>query len=121
MVTHRILVVDDEPVLLKLMVRALQEQGYTIIAAGHAEKALEICRSSPEGFDLVITDNRMPHLSGLELVRCLREMNPTQRILHVSGGPRGEPVEGLPRNVPTLHKPFRTPELIRAVRNLLST
>jgi two-component system NtrC family response regulator len=70
----QILVVDDEPTQLELIGGFLKKQGFATVLAASAKKALEIFRAEP--IDLVLTDQRMPDMSGLELVKALRAVNP---------------------------------------------
>ena len=64
-----------------------------------------------ESFDLVVTDSRMPGMSGTEFIHRLREHNPTLRIVHISGS-HVDTIYDLPSNVCTLFKPFNLPDLV---------
>jgi DNA-binding response OmpR family regulator len=111
-VAPRILIVEDEPMLRRLLARALTEAGYVVDEASDGLAGWELARSIPQ-LDLVITDTRMPRLSGPELVRRLRTLNPSLPVLQVSGSPRR------PTVTPTLFKPFELSELVQSVRELL--
>jgi two-component system, NtrC family, response regulator AtoC len=65
-----LLVVDDDPVTLDLMREVLAGEGYDVEAAGTGHEALRLCRARP--FDLVLTDVRMPGMSGVELMRAVK-------------------------------------------------
>jgi class 3 adenylate cyclase len=65
-----ILVADDNPVSRKLISRALEEQGHTVVTAEHGAQALEIIRSQP--FDLVLLDILMPERDGYEVLESLK-------------------------------------------------
>ena len=67
----RILIVDDEAHILRVMSMWLGRHGYDILEAPHGGRALEILEH--EHVDLIITDMNMPVLDGLELVRAVRE------------------------------------------------
>jgi CheY-like chemotaxis protein len=112
-VAPRILVVDDEPMVRQLVARALTDAGYLVDEASDGLAGWELARSIPN-LDLVITDSRMPHLSGRELIRRLHELNPGLPILQLSGSARR------PMVIPTLFKPFELRDLIQAVRELLA-
>jgi DNA-binding response OmpR family regulator len=75
-----------------------------------------------QSFDLVVTDSRMPHLNGTELVVWLRRLNPSLPILHLSGS-HGESSASwnMPANVPTLYKPFDMCELVKQAEKLMLT
>jgi CheY-like chemotaxis protein len=82
---RRILVVDDEPSVLRMGGLLLSRLGYapTLVASGR--EALEKLRDVPLAFDLVITDISMPGMTGLELVREVRAVHPELPILVTSG------------------------------------
>jgi two-component system cell cycle response regulator len=71
--SRRILVVDDDLLIRKLLGRWLQDEGYQVIQAAGAEEALEAIRSSPP--DILITDLEMPGMNGLELCRAVRALD----------------------------------------------
>ena len=72
--TERILFVDDEPVLIDLTKKMLENLGYTVVTRTSSIEALELFRNNPDKFDLVITDMTMPAMTGDKL---------TQRILEI--------------------------------------
>jgi CheY-like chemotaxis protein len=76
---HRVLFVDDEPLIARLGEQFLRKLGYDTVVQTDPMKALDIFLNSQ--FDLVITDLSMPLLSGLELGKRLREKCPEQRII----------------------------------------
>lgn len=76
---HRVLFVDDEPLIARLGEQFLRRLGYDTVVHTDPTQALD-CFASNE-FDLVITDLSMPRLSGLELGELLREQRPEQRII----------------------------------------
>jgi len=82
---QRVLVVDDEELLVKLAIRTLEELGYAPVGFASSTAALEAFRAQPGLFDAVVTDERMPGLSGSELVREMRAMRPDIPILLVGG------------------------------------
>jgi CheY-like chemotaxis protein len=115
----RILVVDDEPMLCSLTARALRECGHEVVEAGDGIAAYEL--ACAHSFDLVVTDSRMPHLNGTELVVWLRLLYPLLPILHVSGSHGECSAPGnMPANVPTLYKPFKIFELVEQAEKLLA-
>ncbi len=83
----RILVVEDEPGLLRLLVRYLARLGYEAVAAACASEALEWFRADPAGFAAVLTDLSLPDMRGEDLVVRLRELNPALAVLVASGSP----------------------------------
>ncbi len=83
--TERILIVDDEPLVRSTHRRVLQSLGYTVTEAPDALSALELLRREPGGFDLVLTDQSMPILSGADFARQLLAEQPGARVILCSG------------------------------------
>ena len=78
-----LLIVDDDEVFRTRLARAFRERGYDVRAAGNYDEALAAARDeSPE---MAIVDLRMPGPSGLELVRDLKALDPSTRILVLTG------------------------------------
>ena len=115
----RILVVDDEPPLLKMMRVYLQRLGYCVDTAASTEEASAL--AAQESFAVVVLDGTMEGLGLEELaVRILRG-NPTVRVLAASGYPVDMTAleAAAPGRVGFLHKPF-TPEMLAAtIRRML--
>jgi DNA-binding NtrC family response regulator len=83
--TERILVVDDESLIVNVYKAILERFGYTVTATISSEEALEKVRSHAEDFDLVITDQTMPNLSGVELAREIMKIKADMPIILCSG------------------------------------
>ncbi|CBE67557.1 MAG: response regulator [Candidatus Methylomirabilis oxygeniifera] len=79
----RILLVDDEPEIRRLLSRHLQRLGYTVREAGDGEEA--VAAATAEIPDVVITDMSMPRLDGLELLERLRSMDPGLPVIVLTG------------------------------------
>ncbi|HEY7554339.1 MAG TPA: sigma-54 dependent transcriptional regulator [Candidatus Binatia bacterium] len=75
----RILVVDDEAAQRELISGYLKKQGYEVFAAANGEQALKHFRQEP--FELILTDQRMPTLSGLDLLKAARAINPETNVI----------------------------------------
>ena len=82
---ERILFVDDEAALVKLGKRVLTNLGYAAIALNDANEAFELFRSDPAAFDLMVTDQTMPHCTGLQLATRVHAIRPNLPILLLSG------------------------------------
>ena len=82
---QRVLVVDDEELLLTLAIRTLEELGYAPVGFASSAAALEAFRAAPGLFDGIVTDERMPGLSGSELIREVRAIRRAIPILLVGG------------------------------------
>jgi two-component system cell cycle response regulator CpdR len=115
----RILVVDDEPMVRALIARALSDEGYEVVAVANGQAALDAARGAEARFDLIITNNYMPGLSGAELIARVRQDFPSLPILHVDDITRRGRIPPLPTDIPTLYKPFSIAALRAAVLELL--
>lgn len=80
----RILVVDDEPAILRTVARILRKGGYLAETAENGRDAFEAFGKG--GFDLVISDFNMPKMNGLELLRAIKSAKPDQRVITHAGG-----------------------------------
>jgi DNA-binding NtrC family response regulator len=81
----KILVVDDEPSILKLLKEALTQWGYQVACVGTGAEALEAVRT--ELFDAAITDIRMPEMSGLDLLREIKRHDESIEVVVMTGYP----------------------------------
>jgi response regulator RpfG family c-di-GMP phosphodiesterase len=75
----RVLVVDDDPGVRRFLVEALTEAGHSVAAAEDGERAIEIFRSHP--CDVVVSDVRMGRVSGLDVLRAVKEHSPTTEVI----------------------------------------
>jgi DNA-binding NtrC family response regulator len=81
----KVLVVDDEPSILRLLNEALTQWGYQVTTAANAGEAIEALRTGL--FDAAITDIRMPDMSGLELLREIKKHDDAIEVLVMTGYP----------------------------------
>ena len=114
-----ILIVDDLPDTLEVLQRNLKAEGYQVFTAPGVAEAIEILGGTQ--LDLVITDLKMPKVSGLDLVRHIRENFKDTEVMMITGYPS---VEGAVEAVKTgaeefLPKPFTDEELLSAVQRVL--
>jgi two-component system KDP operon response regulator KdpE len=115
---QRILVVDDEPQLTRVLRRSLTTQGYQVRIAGDGEFALQTFRDWPAA--LVITDLAMPNMSGLELCRRLRKISTVPIIVLSVRGEETTKVEALDAGADDyITKPFGMDELLARIRATL--
>jgi len=117
-----ILLVEDEAVLREMMRSCLDKAGYNVLAAAHADEALQIAAQQPGKIHLLLTDVVMPGLDGAELARRLWELCPAAKVLYVSGY---KDTRVLATKSPTeeaafLEKPFQLHALTRKISELLA-
>lgn len=118
--TTGILVVDDEGAVRGVVVRLLRRRGYETAEAPDAETALSILGSQPGRFRLVITDDRMPGMSGYELVAVIARVHPHLRIVLMSGFTgASEPAGAQGGILRLLPKPFSASGLLNLVTDVL--
>lgn len=72
----RILFVDDEQMLADLGYRMLSRLGYEVVATTDGHDALDRLRNNPQAYDLLITDQTMPHMTGADLIGAARRIRP---------------------------------------------
>ena len=119
--SRRILVVEDEPIVLELLGRALREGGYEVEDAADGIKALEVLERLEGKVDAVVTDVIMPQINGKELAIRIRQRWQDLPIVFVSGYTTDEVVgRGLvTRDEEFLQKPFAPGALVAAVGKVL--
>ena len=118
--SSKILVVDDEPTILKMMELVLANAGYSIITAHGGHEALDIYGNGAN-FDLVITDYKMPEMNGIELEGEILRRDPSAKVLLVSGyGGIDTALEALNKGaMDFLRKPFTPDALRNSVRSVI--
>lgn len=113
----RIMVVDDEPQILRVLRRGLEGKGYEVAAAPDAMTALDMMKSSK--VDLLITDLRMPEMDGIELCQKVRQASQLPIIVLSVKGEEAIKVQALDAGADDyITKPFGMDELLARVRAL---
>jgi CheY-like chemotaxis protein len=112
--TGTALLVDDEDLVRASTADMLVDLGYEVVAESSAEAALERIRDGLRPA-LLVTDHLMPGMTGTDLARAARELQPRMPVLIISGYAA---VEGIARDLPRLTKPFRRDELQSAISRL---
>ncbi len=120
MAGQKILVVDDEAILLKAVEFKLKKEGYSVDTASSGEEAIDKLKNGGE-FDLIISDVMMPGLSGMELLKSVKENNAEMRVLLLTGLKTEDTViDAFDLGADDfMTKPFNPKELILRVKKLL--
>ena len=121
--TETVMVVEDDPMVRVVMVRALRAAGYVVLEAGDGREALDVGAREQGALHLLVTDVVMPGLDGRAMTEALRNCHPEVRVLYVSGhtedviARRGV----LEPGIVFLQKPFTAPALLARVRAVLDS
>jgi PAS domain S-box-containing protein len=117
-----VLVVEDEPAVLRFAAQLLERSGYTVLRATNGDEAVELARQYPERIDLLFSDLVMPGLTGHETASAVRATRPEIRQLFASGYSEEMNVNpgALPLGYAFVAKPYTVDTLLRAVREGLS-
>jgi CheY-like chemotaxis protein len=113
----RVLVVDDDPLVLDNTAAMLDDLGHEVIEARSGAEALDMVRRA-KGIDLVVTDHVMPGMTGMELARHIAEERPGLPVLLASGYAEIGAVDEV--DLPRLSKPFSQVALARAIEQAIS-
>lgn len=124
--SKRILLIDDDTLVLRTIHRFLKTHGYHVELAASGEEALE--KIGKTNFDLVITDIRMPGMNGIELIKRTREMyfqrnRPALSEMVITGfaDPEAEREAGRLGITDYLYKPFATTDFIETIKRKLDS
>lgn len=110
----RILVVEDEPFVRQVLARMLTGFGYEVISLGDVESAVDYFRNNSSTIDVVILDQVMPGMNGMECLQILRSVKPGVKAILSSGLGSGDVPE-----VEYLPKPYQPDQLACAVRKAM--
>jgi CheY-like chemotaxis protein len=115
----KILVVDDDVIVIKSCTRILESRHFTVSTVSGAEEALELLKNHT--FDLLLVDLMMPRQDGLSLIKAIRESLPEIPIIAMSGYPTPETIAKVFSTGATqfIHKPFRPDELLILIHQVM--
>jgi signal transduction histidine kinase len=116
-----ILVVEDEPAVLRVVTRILQRNEYSVMAATNGTQALAL--AADHEFDLLLTDVVMPGISGLELADRVKQTHPRAAVLLMSGysPDLAGPGHAFRPDLPLVQKPVTERTLLEAIRAAIAT
>ncbi len=118
----RILIAEDEAGIRLLVARALSLEGHDVVTVEDGEEALEVIAGDDDGFDAVLSDIRMPALTGIELAHAVKAVFPDMPIMLMTGyAEQKEAAESLTRIVfGVVEKPFTLTQIRRAMGDLFA-
>jgi CheY-like chemotaxis protein len=118
--TERILLIDDEQIVVETETAILEELGYKVTSETNSLRALEIFHSGPDEFDLIVTDHTMPKMSGIDLSKEIRQMRPDIPIILCTGfSEKVTMAIAVDLGVEFLMKPFSMKQIAELVRKVL--
>jgi two-component system, cell cycle sensor histidine kinase and response regulator CckA len=117
---EHILVVDDEEDIVDIIEVILRNLGYTVTRTTDSQEALQTIQNNPGNFDLLITDQTMPGMTGAELAQAVQKIRPAMPIILCTGYSSmisAEEADAL--SIKYIQKPFRSQKLATTVRTML--
>lgn len=119
--TLRVLMAEDEPLAAEVIEEGLIEAGFEVLAANDGQEALDLAANGA-GFDLLLTDLKMPRLDGKELIARLRAERPGLPVVVMTGFPPPDGTASLQAGrgpLRLLTKPIGIASLIAAIRSVI--
>jgi two-component system cell cycle sensor histidine kinase/response regulator CckA len=113
-----VLIVDDNTLVLTLVGRILEAAGFATLQASSGPEAIRLAADYSGNIDLLLSDVKMPGMSGLELALALTGSRRELRVLLMSGFTEGE-LAALDKEWVIIEKPFTAEELVQTVKDLL--
>ncbi len=119
----KVLIIDDDPALLRLMSMAFQQAGYNTVSADNGRKGIRMAGAHRP--DLVITDIVMPDIEGIGAIRAIKQSARPPKVIAISGAgrTRGADYLGWARHLgadAVLAKPFRMSELMKISKSVIA-
>lgn len=119
----KVLIIDDDPALLRLMSMAFTRAGFATASAGNGRQGIRMARDQQP--DLVITDIVMPDIEGIGVIRAMRNGARPPKIIAISGAGRGRGTDYLSwaKHLgadEVLSKPFRMSDLLKVSRSVIA-
>ena len=110
---------EDESTVQVVIARSLREAGHHVTTVGDGWSAWREAQN--QQFDLIITDQVMPHMNGAELIKRVREVSPSLPFMVITGYfDNPETPSGIPSDIPMFYKPFTGDTLLAEVERVLA-
>jgi two-component system probable response regulator PhcQ len=117
----RVLLVDDEPMVLASLRETLRHEGHTLVMANSANEALELARQHT--FAVIVSDQQMPEMTGIELLAEIRKLHPEAARILISALPSAAAMIEAVNQAQIFRfilKPWHREELVQAVREAIA-
>ena len=120
---ERIAIVDDEAMMATVTAELLDHMGYATIKYSSAEKFIKAFEADPDHVDLIVSDVVMPDMSGIQLVRALREDGHNVPIVLMTGFSVQKSLQSAAGagRIAVIRKPFTSAHLAQSVRRMLAS
>lgn len=118
---HKLLIIDDSELMLDILEQFFEKKNYIIHSASNGLDGLKMFEADPGGFDLIITDIVMPHISGVGIISIVKRKSPDVPVIAITG--LGEHPETLATEANAdfvLEKPIDLRKLDRIIDKLLA-
>jgi CheY-like chemotaxis protein len=112
----KILLVDDHAAVRTTTAALLEDLGHKVFEAGDGKEVLDLLGKNPRGYDLLISDYAMPHLSGTDVVHRARQMRPDLPSIIITGYADAQSISRKPDDVLILPKPFTQEQMRASIR-----
>jgi len=112
-----VLIVDDEPQMLRLVEKMLGSSGVKVLLAPRPSEALKICEMAP--VHVLISDVSLPEMDGVHLAERVLKLHPAARVLLISGQYKEAPPTAKAARIRFLKKPFFPSQLVELLREML--
>lgn len=116
----RILLAEDDESMRRFLAKALENAGHEVVSFGRGDLAHTHLKS--DVFDILLTDIVMPEMDGIELARRAAELDPTMKIMFITGfaAVALNPETQAPKDAKVLSKPFHLRDLVAEVERLMA-
>jgi DNA-binding NtrC family response regulator len=117
----RVLLVDDEPMVLASLRETLRPEGHTLVMANSAKEALEL--AGQHTFAVIVSDQQMPEMTGIELLREMKKLHPQAARILISALPSADAMIEAVNQAGIFRfilKPWHREELVQAVREAIA-
>ena len=116
----RILLAEDDESMRRFLAKALENAGHEVVSFGQGDEAH--ARLKKDVFDILLTDIVMPEMDGIELARRAAELDPTLKIMFITGfaAVALSPETAAPKDAKILSKPFHLRDLVAEVERMMA-
>jgi CheY-like chemotaxis protein len=116
---YRVLLVDDDESVREYVCTILQQSGFDVLQATDGVDALTLFRERQGSIDILVTDIKMPRMTGIELVRAISTLFPGIPVVYISGEDGNQHLHNPEQHRVVLQKPFLPQAIVDAVGRVM--